>query len=79
MCFQMSVDIVKPCKHEDVRAFLSAEDTILLETQIIHRLIDSLLDLLPVRPALDEFVYVLGADVHGKHGYESEKRRGARK
>jgi hypothetical protein len=37
----------------------STDNTILFETQIVHRLVNRFLDLLPVRPALDKFVYVL--------------------
>lgn len=37
----------------------STNDTVLFEAQIIHRLIDRLFNLFPVRPALDEFVDIL--------------------
>ena len=41
----------------------STNDTVLLETQIIHRLVHRFFNLLPVRPALDELVNVLRESV----------------
>jgi hypothetical protein len=48
----------------------STDNTVLLETQAIHRLIYGLLDLLPVRPTLDKFVDILRRQYHHEKAAE---------
>lgn len=38
---------------------MSTHDTVLFEAQVVHRLIDRLFNLLPVRTALDELIHIL--------------------
>jgi hypothetical protein len=43
---------------------MSRNDAVFLEAKVIHRLIDCLLNLLPIRPPLDELVHILWSELN---------------
>lgn len=49
--------------------------TVLPETQIVHRLVHCLLNLLPITPPLDKFVYVLPNYCHQRPEQSSNRQQ----
>ena len=55
-------DVTLPA-HSGLSTRALADDAVLFEAQVVHRLVHRLLDLLPIGPSLDELINVLEADL----------------
>ena len=63
MHVQLHAESTRVIPEQHQYSTMLGNDTIFLETEIIHRLVNSLLYFLPIRSPLDKFVHILTCNV----------------